>query len=143
MLFRRPAVLSRRGLGRFRLPGESAAAQKTVAAFLEKKEQLGPNGAVWVVDHADTYVFEDTLYFTFHLRPNVQWHDGTPLTVKDYLFSFKAMKDPEDTSKTGHASNIANYAGFLAPKVALFSNILLMVIVLLWRPEGLYSVGKQ
>ncbi|MBI4913356.1 MAG: branched-chain amino acid ABC transporter permease [Acidobacteria bacterium] len=38
---------------------------------------------------------------------------------------------------------VANYAGFLAPKVALFSNILLMVIVLLWRPEGLFSVGKQ
>jgi branched-chain amino acid transport system permease protein len=38
---------------------------------------------------------------------------------------------------------VANYAGFLAPKVALFSNIGLMVIVLLWRPEGLYSVGKQ
>jgi branched-chain amino acid transport system permease protein len=38
---------------------------------------------------------------------------------------------------------VGGYAGFLAPKVALFSNILLMVIVLLWRPEGLYSVGKQ
>ncbi len=38
---------------------------------------------------------------------------------------------------------LANYTGFLAPKVALFSNILLMVIVLLWRPEGLYSVGKK
>ncbi len=38
---------------------------------------------------------------------------------------------------------LANYTGFLAPKVALFSNILLMVIVLLWRPEGLYPVGKK
>jgi len=38
---------------------------------------------------------------------------------------------------------VANYAGFLAPKVALFSNILLMVIVLMWRPEGLYPVGKR
>ncbi len=38
---------------------------------------------------------------------------------------------------------VSNYAGFIAPKVALFSNILLMVIVLLWRPEGLYSVGKR
>ena len=38
---------------------------------------------------------------------------------------------------------MANYVGFLAPKVALFSNILLMVIVLMWRPEGLYSVGKR
>ncbi|MGB6054749.1 MAG: branched-chain amino acid ABC transporter permease, partial [Burkholderiaceae bacterium] len=38
---------------------------------------------------------------------------------------------------------LANYAGFLAPKVALFSNILLMVAILLWRPQGLYSAGKQ
>jgi branched-chain amino acid transport system permease protein len=38
---------------------------------------------------------------------------------------------------------LANYAGFLAPKVALFSNILLMVGVLLWRPQGLYPVAKR
>jgi len=37
---------------------------------------------------------------------------------------------------------LANYAGFLAPKLALGSNILLMVLVLLWRPRGLYAVGK-
>jgi branched-chain amino acid transport system permease protein len=38
---------------------------------------------------------------------------------------------------------MANYTGFLAPKVALFSNILLMVLVLLWRPQGLYAVAKR
>lgn len=38
---------------------------------------------------------------------------------------------------------IANYAGFLAPKVALASNILLMVVILLWRPAGLYPVGRR
>ena len=38
---------------------------------------------------------------------------------------------------------MANYTGFLAPKVALFSNILLMVLVLLWRPQGLYPVAKR
>jgi branched-chain amino acid transport system permease protein len=37
---------------------------------------------------------------------------------------------------------LANYTGFLAPKLALGSNILLMVLVLLWRPRGLYAVGK-
>ena len=36
----------------------------------------------------------------------------------------------------------ANYTGFLAPKLALGSNILLMVLVLLWRPRGLYPIGK-
>jgi branched-chain amino acid transport system permease protein len=35
---------------------------------------------------------------------------------------------------------MANYTGFLAPKVALFSNIALMVAVLMWRPQGLYPV---
>lgn len=38
---------------------------------------------------------------------------------------------------------MANYAGFLAPKVALFSNIGLMVLVLLWRPRGLYPVTSR
>jgi branched-chain amino acid transport system permease protein len=37
---------------------------------------------------------------------------------------------------------MANYIGYLAPKLALGSNILLMVLVLLWRPRGLYPVGK-
>ena len=38
---------------------------------------------------------------------------------------------------------MANYTGFLAPKVALFSNIALMVAVLLWRPQGLYPVTNR
>ena len=38
---------------------------------------------------------------------------------------------------------MANYVGFLAPKLALFSNIVLMVAVLLWRPQGLYPVATD
>jgi branched-chain amino acid transport system permease protein len=38
---------------------------------------------------------------------------------------------------------MANYTGFLAPKVALFSNILLMVAILLWRPQGVYPVANR
>jgi branched-chain amino acid transport system permease protein len=37
---------------------------------------------------------------------------------------------------------VANYAGFLVPKLALGSNILLMVAILLWRPRGLYGGWK-
>jgi branched-chain amino acid transport system permease protein len=37
---------------------------------------------------------------------------------------------------------MANYIGYLAPKLALGSNILLMVLVLLWRPRGLYPASK-
>ncbi len=38
---------------------------------------------------------------------------------------------------------VANYVGFIAPKAALFSNIGLMVAILLWRPQGLYPVGAK
>ena len=38
---------------------------------------------------------------------------------------------------------VANYAAFLEPKIALVSNIALMLIVLLWRPQGLYPVNKH
>ena len=38
---------------------------------------------------------------------------------------------------------LANYTGFLAPKLAMFSNIGLMVVVLLWRPQGLYPVTNR
>ena len=38
---------------------------------------------------------------------------------------------------------LANYTGFLVPKVALFSNILLMVAILAWRPRGLYPVTTR
>ncbi len=38
---------------------------------------------------------------------------------------------------------MANYTGFLAPKVALFSNIALMAVILLWRPQGVYPVVNR
>ena len=38
---------------------------------------------------------------------------------------------------------IANYTAFLEPKVALVSNIALMLAVLLWRPQGLYPVVRS
>lgn len=38
---------------------------------------------------------------------------------------------------------VANYGGFLVPKLALVSNILLMVVILMWRPRGLYAVTNR
>ena len=40
-------------------------------------------------------------------------------------------------------AQMANYTGYVAPKVALASNIGLMVIILMWRPQGLYPVAKR
>ncbi len=37
----------------------------------------------------------------------------------------------------------ANYTAFLAPKLALASSILVMVAILMWRPQGLYPVVRK
>jgi branched-chain amino acid transport system permease protein len=38
---------------------------------------------------------------------------------------------------------LTNYVGFLAPKLALGSNLMLMAAILLWRPRGLFPVAKE
>lgn len=38
---------------------------------------------------------------------------------------------------------MANYTGFLFPKAALFSNIALLIAILLWRPQGVYPVANR
>lgn len=38
---------------------------------------------------------------------------------------------------------VANYAGFLAPTFALGSNLAVLVLVLLWRPRGLFPLAKS
>ncbi|AJS60680.1 ABC transporter substrate-binding protein [Paenibacillus sp. IHBB 10380] len=39
-------------------------------------------------------VSEDGLKYTFKLKPGVKYSDGTPVTVKDFLFSLKVLHDP-------------------------------------------------
>lgn len=36
----------------------------------------------------------DHLRYTFHLRKDVFWHDGTPFTADDVVYSFDKIKDP-------------------------------------------------
>jgi branched-chain amino acid transport system permease protein len=38
---------------------------------------------------------------------------------------------------------VANYVGFVEPKLALISNILVMALVLIWRPQGLFPVARR
>lgn len=35
---------------------------------------------------------------TFHLRPNVKWHDGAPFTSADVKFTYQAILDPKNAS---------------------------------------------
>ncbi len=40
-------------------------------------------------------VSPDHLSFIFYLRRDVRWHDGTPLTAHDVVFSYERIRDPK------------------------------------------------
>lgn len=57
--------------------------------------RLDHHGQV-VPDLAERWeVASDGLSYTFHLRPGVRWHDGTPLTAADVVFTVKLLQDPQ------------------------------------------------
>ncbi len=48
-------------------------------------------------------VGEGGLTLTFHLKRNILWHDGTPFTAEDVLYTYLRLRDPE--VKTPYSSN--------------------------------------
>jgi peptide/nickel transport system substrate-binding protein len=40
-------------------------------------------------------ISEDLMTYTYRLREDVLWHDGTPFTAADVAFTFEAINDPE------------------------------------------------
>src|SRR5215218_7714229 len=59
--------------------------------------QIGADGISLVPGLAESWeVSEDGLTYTFHLRPNVVFSDGTPMTSGDVIYSWvRAANDPE------------------------------------------------
>lgn len=46
---------------------------------------------------AESYsISDDGLTFTFHLRQNMQWSDGTPLTAQDFKWTYDQVVKPEN-----------------------------------------------
>lgn len=59
-----------------------------VATTVEDPDSNGPGAAT----HWETV---DFITWTFHLRPEGKWSDGTPLTAHDFLFSFQRILSPD------------------------------------------------
>ena len=43
-------------------------------------------------------VSEDKLKYTFKIREGIKWHDGTPFTSEDVVFSYKTIMNPKVTA---------------------------------------------
>ncbi|MDQ3557437.1 MAG: ABC transporter substrate-binding protein [Gemmatimonadota bacterium] len=58
---------------------------------------------------------------TFHLRDDVRWHDGQPLTAEDVKFTFDLAKNPEAASLLGSAYlNMVQSATVIDPHTIRF-----------------------
>ncbi|MRI34423.1 hypothetical protein EOPP23_15650 [Endozoicomonas sp. OPT23] len=53
----------------------------------------------------------DGLSYTFTLRDNLKWADGSPLTAADFVRSFKALAKPESSRAYGWYLKVANILG--------------------------------
>ncbi len=54
----------------------------------------GPGGEVQPGAAESWSVSDDGLAYTFRLRENLRWSDGTPLTADDFVYSFRRIADP-------------------------------------------------
>jgi peptide/nickel transport system substrate-binding protein len=67
--------------------------------------QITPDGDFEPRLAADWDIADDNLSVTFNLHADARFHDGTPVTAQDVVFSFDLMMDPDlTTSKDGTAA---------------------------------------
>ncbi|CAM3576150.1 oligopeptide ABC transporter substrate-binding protein OppA [Salmonella enterica] len=61
---------------------------------------------------AEKWENKDFKVWTFHLRKNAKWSDGTPVTASDFVYSWQRLADPNTASpyasylQYGHIANI-------------------------------------
>jgi len=73
-----------------------AAADNCLGIVYSRLVQLSPDWNAFQPDLADRWtVSSDGKAYTFHLRPNVKFHDGSTLTADDVVFSFQRIMDPK------------------------------------------------
>lgn len=69
---------------------------------------------------ATSWELEDTSV-VFHLRTDLKWHDGQPVTAEDVKFSFDLAKNPETASLIGAAYlSLVDHATVLDPATVRF-----------------------
>ncbi|EIN9270299.1 oligopeptide ABC transporter substrate-binding protein OppA [Salmonella enterica] len=68
---------------------------------------------------AEKWENKDFKVWTFHLRKNAKWSDGTPVTASDFVYSWQRLADPNTASPYAsylQYGNIANIDDIIAGK---------------------------
>ncbi len=54
-----------------------------------------------IVDLVESYTYDEAnMVYTFHLRKGVTWHDGTPFTAEDVVFTYETLMNDATLSST-------------------------------------------
>lgn len=60
--------------------------------------RVGADGSPMALARRWEYVGGDRRVLRYHMRSDARWSDGTPVTARDVLFTFRALKDPRVAS---------------------------------------------
>jgi peptide/nickel transport system substrate-binding protein len=77
--------------------------------YNDRNELVGDLASNWSVDDKGTT-------YTVHLRPNLTWQDGQPLTADDVVFTYQAIQNPDAQSPLN-----SSWAGISVAKVNAYT----------------------
>lgn len=77
------------------LTARTRAERTLVGLLFSGLTRLGPDGLPRPDLAASWASSEGGKVWTFRIRPDARWHDGTPVTAADVVFTVAALKDPD------------------------------------------------
>lgn len=103
----------------------SGAPDSYVLSWFDEGFLTWDENYVYTQDGAATYEpSEDGRTFTFTIRDNVNWHDGTPVTAEDWLFAYEVIAHPDyDGPRAGNIAKVEGVAEFSAGTAEKISGI--------------------
>ncbi|UVO06654.1 ABC transporter substrate-binding protein [Pectobacterium polonicum] len=88
--------------------------------FFDNLVRVGDDGTIQP-RLAERWDNKDNTVWTFHLRPDAKWSDGSPLTADDVVYSWQRLGDPKTLSPYGSyvaSMYVKNAAEIMAGKKA-------------------------
>lgn len=86
--------------------------------FFDNLVRVGDDGTI-EPRLAERWENKDNTVWTFHLRPDAKWSDGSPITADDVVYSWRRLGDPKTLSPYGSyvaSMYVKNAADILAGK---------------------------
>jgi peptide/nickel transport system substrate-binding protein len=101
---------------RFATDGQSQRLDALIfSGLLTRDPQLNLHG-----DLASSWEMPDTLTYVFHLKPNVKFHDGRPLTSEDVKSTFDFILNPASKSPKRGAFRMVEKVEARDPQTVIF-----------------------